>query len=116
MSAIATFRGGVSSDLAEWLERQLAEGVTRVALRHKSEDGGETLVREFSMNDGGNIPALADLLNRRAHDDGRHFRGRSVYGVFAFNENDYVDRFFIAVEGAEDMAHFGSREANLSGV
>ncbi|HEX7664376.1 MAG TPA: hypothetical protein VF407_07700 [Polyangiaceae bacterium] len=116
MSAITTVRGGVSSELAEWLERQLSGGVTRLALRHKSEDGGETLVREFSMNDGGSIPGLADMVSRRAHDDGRHFRGRSLYGVFAFNDHEYVDRFFIAVEGAEDMAYFGSREANLSGV
>ncbi|HEX7666009.1 MAG TPA: hypothetical protein VF407_15890, partial [Polyangiaceae bacterium] len=117
MSAIATFRGGISSELTEWLERQLSAGVTRIALRHKSEDGGgETLVREFSMNDGGSIPGLADIINKRAQDDGRHFRGRSIYGVFAFAEHEYVDRFFIAVDGAEDMSHFGTREANLSGV
>ena len=117
MSALATIRSAGSTELADWLERQLTEGATRLALRHKSEDGGgEALVREFSMNEGGTVPGLADLVYRRAQDDGRHFRGRSIYGIFAFRENEYLDRFFMAVEGAEDPAYFGLRDASLSGV
>ncbi|MGH7280622.1 MAG: hypothetical protein ACRELY_03795 [Polyangiaceae bacterium] len=117
MSALATIRSGASADLGEWLERQLADGATRLALRHKSEDGGgEALVREFSMNDAGTMPALAELVYRRAQDDGRHFRGRSIYGIFSFRDHEYIDRFFLAVEGAEDPAYFGSRDASLSGV
>jgi hypothetical protein len=115
-NAITTYSSPELGDLTQWLERQLADGATRVVLRQKGEEGGEQLVRDFSTAEGGGPAALADLIHRRAHDDGRHFRGRSLYGVFAYRERDYLDRFFFVVEGLEEHVSFGSRDANLSGV
>jgi hypothetical protein len=100
--------------LAQWVERQIADGATRLILRQKSE-AGEQLVREFPTL-GESPNPLADAVYRKAEDDGRHFRGRSVYGVFAFRDRDYVDRLFFTIDGDEDQAYFGQREANLSGV
>ena len=115
-SALTTYSSPEHGDLAQWLEHQLAGGATRLVLRQKSEDGGDQLVREFARTDAADASALADVIHRRAHEDGRHFRGRSLYGAFAYRDRDYLDRFFFAVDGAEDHAHFGHREANLSGV
>jgi hypothetical protein len=114
MNDLATYSSPEHSELAQWLERQIADGTTRIILRQKTDEGGDTLVREFPAEGGAN--ALADTIYRRAHDDGRHFRGRSLYGVFAYRDRDYVDRFFFAVEGDQEQQHFGTREANLSGV
>ena len=115
-NAITTFSSPEQAELTQWLERQLADGATRLILRQKSEEGADTLVREFPIEGGGGALALADMVQRRAHDDGRHFRGRSLYGVFAYRDRDYLDRFFFAVEGEQEQQHFGNREANLSGV
>jgi len=112
-TSLATY-GPVLGPLAQWVERQLADGATRLILRQKS-DSGEQLVREFAVIGAAANP-LADEVYRKAEDDGRHFRGRSLYGVFAFRERDYVDRFFFAIEGDEDQAYFVQREANLAGV
>ena len=101
--------------LAQWVERQLADGATRFVLRQKSDDGGDQLVREFAATEG-SANAVADLLFKRAHDDGRHFRGRSLYGCFSYREREYLDRYFFAVEGDQEQVGFGQREANLSGV
>ena len=84
--------------LAQWVERQLADGATRFVLRQKSDDGGDQLVREFAATEG-SANAVADLLFKRAHDDGRHFRCRSLYGCFSYREREYLDRYFFAVEG-----------------
>ena len=117
MSAITTYSAPSHVDLAQWLERQLAEGVTCIVLRQKSQTGAENLVREFSVDDAaGGATALANVIHARAADDGRHFPGRSLYGVFAFREGTYVDRFFFPIEGEEDEARFGLRDANLTGV
>jgi hypothetical protein len=102
-------------ELAQWLERQLADGATRIVLRQKGEDGSDQLVRDFPVGDAA-TNALADAIHRRAHDDGRHFRGRSLYGCFAYRDREYLDRYFFSVDGEVDHAHFGQREANLSGV
>jgi hypothetical protein len=115
-NAITTYSSPELGDLTQWLERQLADGATRVVLRQKGEEGGEQLVRDFPAAEGGGAAALADLIHKRAHDDGRHFRGRSLYGVFAYRERDYLDRFFFVVEGLEEHVSFGARDANLSGV
>jgi hypothetical protein len=101
--------------LAQWLARQVADGATRVHLRQKSDNGGEQLVREFPLA-GEDPAALADMIKRRAHDEGRLFRGRSVYGVLAFRDDDYLDRYFFAVDGAEPVIHGGQHDATLSGV
>jgi hypothetical protein len=114
MSELTTYSSSEHSEFAQWLERQLADGTTRIILRQKTDEGGDTLVREFTAEGGAN--ALADTIYRRANEDGRHFRGRSLYGVFAYRDRDYVDRFFFAVEGDQEQQHFGTREANLSGV
>jgi hypothetical protein len=113
---LATYSSPEHGDLAQWLEQQLRAGATRVVLRQKGEDTGDQLVREFGRGDGADANALAGVIHQRANEDGRHFRGRSLYGVFAYRDRDYMDRFFFAVEGLEDHAHFGQREANLSGV
>jgi hypothetical protein len=116
MSGLTTYSSPEHSELAQWLERQVADGVTRLVLRQKGDEGGDTLVREFPVEGAGGPGALADTLHRRAKDDGRHFRGRSLYGVFAYRDRDYIDRYFFSVEGDEEQHHFGTREANLSGV
>jgi hypothetical protein len=116
MSDLATYSSPEHSDLAQWLERQVADGATRIILRQKTEEGGDTLVREFPVDPSAATNSLADMLHRRAQEDGRHFRGRSLYGVFAYRDREYVDRFFFAVEGDQEQQHFGTREANLSGV
>jgi hypothetical protein len=114
--ALATYSSPEHAELASWLERQIADGATRIILRQKTEEGGDTLVREFPVLDAGGPPVLADLIQRRAHEDGRHFRGRSLYGVFSYRDREYLDRYFFAVEGDHEQQHFGTREANLSGV
>jgi len=116
-TALTTYSSPEHAELAQWLERQLADGVTRLVLRQKGEEAGDQVVREFAPKDGGSAAGLAEEIYRGAHNDGRHFRGRSLYGVFAYRERDYLDRFFFAVEGEEEQQpHFGTREANLSGV
>jgi hypothetical protein len=115
-NAMATCSSPEVADLTQWLERQVAEGASRIVLRQKSEEGAEQLVSEFAVNlQGGSPRGLAETLLRRANDDGRHFRGRSLYGVFAYRDRDYLDRFFFVVEGIEQST-FGTRDANLSGV
>jgi hypothetical protein len=113
-ASIATYAPELGA-LTQWLERQVADGATRVLLRQKTDEGGEQLVREFPLA-GEDPTTLADMIQRRAHDDGRHFRGHSLYGVFAYRERDYLDRYFFGVDGEETHPHFGQREANLSGV
>ena len=116
MSAIATYSAPAHVDLAQWLEKQLEDGVSCIVLRQKSDEGSETLVREFGVEEAPGATALANLIHARAAEDGRHFRGRSLYGAFAFRDGKYADRFFFVIEGEEDHAHFGARDANLSGV
>lgn len=116
MSALTNYSAPSHVDLAQWIERQLDEGVTCIVLRQKNHNGAENLVREFGVEDAGGATALANVIHARAADDGRHFPGRSVYGVFAFKDGTYVDRLFFPVEGEEDESRFGLRDANLSGV
>ena len=117
MSAITSYRPPTHVDLAQWLERQLDDGVTCIVLRQKAQNGAENLVREFPVDENaGGATALANTIHSRAVDDGRHFPGRSLYGVFAFREGTYIDRLFFSVEGEEDEQRFGLRDANLSGV
>ena len=115
-TALTTYSSPELSDLAQWLERQLADSATRLVLRQKSEEGGEQLVRDFPAGGAPSPAALAEAIYRRAHEDGRHFRGRSLYGVFSYRDRDYLDRFFFVVQGDEDHSSFGSRDANLTGV
>jgi hypothetical protein len=115
-TSLSTYSSPQHADLAQWLERQLADGATRIVLRQKTDEGGDTLVREFPIDGSVGANDLAELLDKRAREDGRHFRGRSLYGVFAYRDRDYLDRYFFAVEGDDEQHHFGMREANLSGV
>jgi hypothetical protein len=114
MNGLATYTPDLSV-LAQWVGRQAADGANRLHLRQKGDDGSEQLVREFLLS-GEDPGAIADIIQRRAHDEGRHFRGRSVYGVLAFRDNDYLDRYFFAVEGIEAPNHGGLHDATLSGV
>ena len=117
MSALTSYSPPTHVDLAQWLERQLEDGVTCVVLRQKAQNGAENLVREFAIEEnGGGATLLANTIHARAADDGRHFPGKSLYGVFAFRGGTYVDRLFFSVEGEEDEQRFGMRDANLSGV
>jgi hypothetical protein len=115
-TGLTTYSSPELSDLAHWLERQVADGATRLVLRQKSEEGGEQLVRDFSTGEAASPAILAEGIYRRANEDGRHFRGRSLYGVFSYRDRDYLDRFFFVVQGDEDHSSFGSRDANLTGV
>jgi hypothetical protein len=115
-AAIATY-GAELGELAKWVDEQIANGATRLVLRHKNEDGGgDQLVREFPVLDAGGPARIADLIRSRAHEEGRHFRGKSLYGVFAYRDRDYIDRFFFSVEGEMEGSPFGLRDATLSGV
>ena len=113
-TSIATYAPELGA-LAQWVERQMTDGATRLHLRQKGPDGGEQLVREIPLANE-SPSALADMIQRRAQDEGRHFRGRSVYAVLAFRENDYLDRYFFDVEGAEPVAFGTQNDATLSGV
>jgi len=115
-AAIATY-GAELGELAKWVDEQIALGVTRLVLRHKSEESGsDQLVREFPILDAGGPAHIADAIRSRAHDEGRHFRGKSLYGVFAYRDRDYVDRYFFTVEGEMEVSNLGLRDATLSGV
>ncbi|MEO8875139.1 MAG: hypothetical protein ABI461_06085, partial [Polyangiaceae bacterium] len=90
MSTLTNYSPPTHVDLAQWIERQLDEGVTCIVLRQKSQNGAENLVREFATDDAGGATALANSIHARAADDGRHFPGRSIYGAFAFKDGTYV--------------------------
>lgn len=114
--AIAAY-GHELGELAKWVDEQITLGATRLVLRHKSEEGGpDQLVRDFPILDAGGPARLADIIRSRAHEEGRHFRGKSLYGVFAYRERDYLDRYFFTVEGEMEAGSFLQRDATLSGV
>lgn len=104
------------NELAQWVAQQIADGCTRVILRQRAEDGGDSLVREWPLE--GDARELAAVVYKRAQEEGRHFRGRILYGAFSYQERDYVDRCFFTVNGGDDEGgHFGQREgASLAGV
>lgn len=103
-------------ELAQWVAKQIEEGCTRVVLRQRADDGADSLVREWPLS--GDARELASVIYKRAQDEGRHFRGRILYGAFSYRENVYVDRVFFTVNGGEDEGgYFGQREgASLAGV
>ena len=89
MSDLATYSSPEHSELAQWLERQVADGATRIILRQKTEEGGDTLVREFPVDGDAGVNALADMLHRRAQEDGRHFRRRPFSRIAARGHPEY---------------------------
>jgi hypothetical protein len=98
-----------SIDLAKWLAARRSDGCTLVVLRHRSFDADQQ-VREWPLAEDSDMNDLAQQIESCAADDGRHFRGPTLYGVFAYREpgTPYVARTMLRVEGQ------GAREAFFS--
>jgi hypothetical protein len=89
-----------SVDLAKWLAAQLSDECMLVVLRHRGADADQQ-VREWPLASDTDVNDIADQIEACAHEDGRHFRGPTVYGVFAYREagKAAVARTLLRIEG-----------------
>jgi hypothetical protein len=89
-----------SIDLAKWLAARLSDDCMLVVLRHRGADADQQ-VREWPLASDTNVNDIADQIEACAHEDGRHFRGPTVYGVFAYREagKPAVARTLLRIEG-----------------
>jgi len=95
-----------SVHLAKWLRAQQEDDCTHVILRQRTAETDQQ-VREWNLAAAEDLDALAAEIETRAHEDGQHFRGPTLYGLFAYREvgQPHVERTFLRVEGQ------GSRES-----
>lgn len=86
--------------LGKWLRDQQEDDCTHVILRQRTADA-EQQVREWNLAAAEDLDELAAEIEARAHEDGKHFRGPTLYGLFAYREvgKAHVDRTFLRVEG-----------------
>lgn len=105
--------------LRGWLLEQRDAQCTRIVLRQKS-DTSQDQVRAWSLAANTDVDALADEIEERAEDDGRFLRGPTLYGVFAYRDDDkaYVDRKFLYIEGqSANLENVRETEpANVTGI
>ena len=105
-AALATYQP-IDGNLSQWIASRIKEGCNRIALRQRAEDGTAQRVREWPMTPQTDANELAEAVQRRAWEDGRHFGARALYGVFAYRDHVQVDRTFLTIEsddGSEGMA------------
>lgn len=86
--------------LAKWLRKQQDDDCTHVILRQRTADADQQ-VREWNLAAAEDLDELAAEIEARAQEDGRYFRGPTLYGLFAYREQGkpHVDRTFLRVEG-----------------
>ena len=89
-----------SVHLAKWLRAQQEDDCTHVVLRQRTAETDQQ-VREWNLAAAEDLDALAAEIETRAQEDGQHFRGPTLYGLFAYREvgKAHVERTFLRVEG-----------------
>jgi len=89
-----------SVHLAKWLRAQQEDDCTHVILRQRTAETDQQ-VREWNLAAAEDLDALAAEIETRAQEDGQHFRGPTLYGLFAYREvgKAHVERTFLRVEG-----------------
>jgi len=89
-----------SVQLAKWLRAQQEDDCTHVILRQRTAETDQQ-VREWNLAAAEDLDALAAEIETRAQEDGQHFRGPTLYGLFAYREvgKAHVERTFLRVEG-----------------
>lgn len=94
--------------LVEWLKQQLDEGAVRLVLRQRAERGEPPQVREWAVSPNQDPEPLAADIYRRAQQDARFSRGRTMYGVFAYREGDrsWSGRHCLIIDGEEGAQGF----------
>jgi len=73
-------------DVGEWIRKQVREGCSRIVLRQKVSDC-EQHVREWRLEPGADVDALAEEVRSKMNDEARQLRGSTLFGLFSFAPN-----------------------------